>query len=156
MRKKTLFNCNSLIYFFYLWISGSNSFSCISTPTSIEHLCREPGPWLMSGDAARSGELLGGVDRRSAIVYLHVIFTIWIVVSQVSLNFSAFPSLWSYQSCMRRFDCYCVEYKMHIEPDPPPPKHTHTQGADVRLKLYHGSCIINIMYHSPQERICRP
>lgn len=118
--KKTLFNYNSLIFFFYLWISGSNSFSCISTPTSIEHLCREPGPWLMSGDAAKSGELLGGVDRRSAIVYLHVIFTIWIVVSQMSLNFSAFPS---YQSCKRRFDCYCVEYKMHIEPDPP---QTHT------------------------------
>lgn len=154
MRKKTLFNCNSLIYFFYLWISGSNSFSCISTPTSIEHLCREPGPWLMSGDAAKSGELLGGVDRRSAIVYLHVIFTIWIVVSQVSLNFSAFPS---YQSCIDvSVDSTVIVLNIKCTSSPIPPKHTHTQGADVRLKLYHGSCIINIMYHSPQERICRP
>lgn len=126
MRKKTLFNCNSLIYFFYLWISGSNSFSCISTPTSIEHLCREPGPWLMSGDAARSGELLGGVDRRSAIVYLHVIFTIWIVVSQVSLNFSAFPSLWSYQSCMRRVDSTVIVLNIKCTSSPIPPPQTHT------------------------------
>lgn len=83
---------------FYLWISGSNSFSCISAPTSIEHLCRESGPRLMSGDEAKSGELLGGVDRRSAIVYLLVIFKIWIVVSQVSLKFSAFP--YYYSSCI--------------------------------------------------------
>lgn len=35
----------------------------------------------MFGDVVKSGEFLGGVDRRLVIVYLFVIFMIWIVVS---------------------------------------------------------------------------